>query len=499
MDELMSVLPLSEKTLAQLPESIAVPAYDRQALSAGIIHIGVGNFHRAHQAYYLDRLFTQSEDSEDLNWAIMGAGIKPYDGKMRERLKQQDWLTTLVELDPDQLSAQVIGSMIDYLPIDADGLVTALADPQIRIVSLTVTEGGYYVDAKTNGFDHKHTDIQEDVNHPDKPQTVFGLLLAALVARRAAGVAPFTIMSCDNLPENGHITQQAVLGLAKMIDPELSAWVAEHVAFPNGMVDCIVPATTAREIKLVEDEFGISDQAPVTCEPFHQWVLEDNFPAGRPALEKVGVQFVEDVRPYELMKLRILNGGHAIIAYAAGLLDITYAHEAMQHPLIAAFMEKIEREEIIPIVPPVPDTSLEDYLSLIQTRFANPRMGDQIERLCFDGFNRQPKFIIPSIVDNLAQSKRPTGLLLESALWCCYCQGVTDSGQTINANDPNWDRLHQCALDAKQNPSIWLEMTDIYGDLGKNTELKTHFATLLNHLNDHGVSVTLQAYLDQQL
>jgi mannitol 2-dehydrogenase len=496
VDELMSTLPLSEKTLSQLPDSIAVPTYDRQALSAGIVHIGVGNFHRAHQAYYLDRLFVQGDD---LDWAIIGAGVKPYDGQMRERLAQQDWLTTLVELDPDRLSAQIIGSMIDYLPIEANGLITALADPQIRIVSLTVTEGGYYVDAKTGGFDHQHADIQADVNNPDKPQTVFGLLLAALMARRAVGVAPFTIMSCDNLPENGHITQQAVLGLAQMIDPELSTWVAEQVAFPNGMVDCIVPATTTSEIKLVEDEFGVHDQAPVTCEPFHQWVLEDNFPAGRPALEKVGVQFVEDVRPYELMKLRILNGGHAIIAYAAALLDITYAHEAMQHPLISAFMEKVEREEIIPIVPPVPDTSLEDYLSLIQTRFANPRMGDQIERLCFDGSNRQPKFIIPSITDNLAQSRMPTGLVLESALWCRYCQGITDSGQTINANDPNWDRLHKCALQAKQNPNAWLEMVDIYGDLGQNSELKRHFETLLNHLSNSGIAATLQAYLDKQL
>ena len=163
---------------------------------------------------------------------------------MRERLAQQDWLTTLVELDPNQLSAQIIGSMIDYLPIETTELIDALSEPQIRIVSLTVTEGGYYVDAKTGGFDHQHADIQADINAPDHPQTVFGILLSALVARRAAGVAPFTVMSCDNLPENGHITQQAVFGLAKLIDPELSEWIAEEVAFPNGMVDCIVPATT---------------------------------------------------------------------------------------------------------------------------------------------------------------------------------------------------------------------------------------------------------------
>ncbi|MEZ5534550.1 MAG: mannitol dehydrogenase family protein [Thiolinea sp.] len=492
----MKTLKLSEQALPELSAAVAVPAYDRQALSAGIIHIGVGNFHRAHQAYYLDRLFAEGID---LDWAIIGAGIKPYDSNMRDRLAQQDWLTTLVELDPDQLSAKVIGSMIDFLPVDAGGLITALSDAQIRIVSLTVTEGGYFVDAKTNGFDRHHPEIQADVNNPDSPQTVFGILLAALVARRAAGVAPFTVMSCDNLPENGHVTRQALLGLAELIDPELSGWIAEHVAFPNGMVDCIVPATTNREIKLVEEEFGVIDQAPVTSESFHQWVLEDHFPNGRPALEKVGVQFVDDVRPYELMKLRILNGGHAIIAYAAGLLDIVYAHEAMENPLISAFLEKVEREEILPIVPPVPDTSLEDYLDLIRTRFANPRIGDRIQRLCLDGSNRQPKFIIPSIADHLQQDNIPTGLVLESALWCRYCQGVTDGGNTIAPNDPNWERLQEYAARAAKDPGVWLDMHDIYGDLGQNTALRGRFTELLNHIATHGVKASLEAYLNQSV
>jgi len=487
---------LSEQVLPQLSEAIAVPTYDRKSLSAGIIHIGVGNFHRAHQAYYMDRLFCAGHD---LDWGIVGAGIRSYDSNMRDRLQQQDWLTTLVTLNPGQLSARVIGSMIDFLPIDANGLVEALTDEQIRIVSLTVTEGGYFVDAETNGFDHDHEDIQADVKQPYNPQTVFGILLAALVARRAAGVAPFTVMSCDNLPENGDITRQALLGLAGLLDPTLAEWVAEHVAFPNGMVDCIAPATTEREIKLVEDEFGVVDLAPVTCESFHQWVLEDHFPTGRPALEKVGVQFVDDVRPYELMKLRILNGGHAIIAYAAGLMDITYAHEAMEHPTILAYLDKVEREEILPIVPPVPDTSLEDYLELIKTRFANPRIGDRIDRLCFDGLNRQPKFIIPSIADNLSHQAIPTGLILECALWCRYCRGVTDGGNNIPDNDPSWDRLNECAIKASETPGVWLDMSDIYGDLGQNTAFRDQFAKVLNYLGTHGTEATLQAYLAEEL
>jgi len=306
-------------------------------------------------------------------------------------------------------------------------------------------------------------------------------------------------MSCDNLPENGHIARRTVLGLVEMVDAEFAEWIAKNTAFPNGMVDCITPATTEHEITLVKEEFGVVDNAPVTCEPFHQWVLEDNFPSGRPALEKVGAQFVEDVRPYELMKLRILNGGHAIIAYAGGLLDITYAHEAMEHPVISAYMDRVERDEIIPIVPPVPNTSLADYLTLIQGRFANPRMADRIDRLCFDGSNRQPKFIIPSIADHLAQSTVPSGLILECALWCRYCQGKTDSGQEIASNDPNWAHLNETANMAVSNPRVWLDMTEVYGDLGQNVAFRERFSAVHTYLIENGVEATLNAYLNQSL
>ena len=218
------------------------------------------------------------------------------------------------------------------------------------------------------------------------------------------------------------------------------------------MVDRITPATTDRERDLLKAEFGVEDNWPVFCEPFRQWVLEDNFPAGRPALEKVGVQFVEDVSPFELMKIRILNGGHATIAYPAGLMDIHFVHEAMEEPLVRNFLAKLEREEIVPTVPPVPDTDLEDYFQLIERRFSNPKIGDTIRRLCLDGSNRQPKFIIPTIADRLAAGKSVTGLALESALWCRYCYGTTDSGAVIEPNDPNWDRL-QAAAQAGQGQS----------------------------------------------
>jgi len=331
------------------------------------------------------------------------------------------------------------------------------------------------------------------------PRTAFGLILAGLLARRAAGTIPFTVMSCDNIPGNGHVTQNAVIGLAHLVDPTLAAWVKANVAFPNGMVDRITPATSDREKTLLAEKFGIEDNWPVFCERFRQWVLEDNFPAGRPALEKVGVQFVDDVAPYEHMKIRILNGGHATIAYPAGLMDIHFVHEAMEHPLVAAFLTKVEQEEIIPVVPPVPDTDLGDYYALCQRRFANPKIGDTIRRLALDGSNRQPKFIIPSAFDRVQRQQSVNGLALVSALWCRYCYGTTDSGAVIEPNDPSWARLTAQARLAKADPAAWLAMADIYGDLAKNPAFITAFSNALNTLWKIGTKATLERYLADKL
>ena len=437
---------LSLATLSSIT-SAAAPSYSRADLSPGIVHFGVGNFHRAHQAVYLDALFNAGEGHD---WAIIGAGTRASDAAMRDALRQQDWLTTVVEQEADSSSAHITGVMVDYLePGDSQSVIAALTNPAIRIVSLTITEGGYYIDPASQKFDPTHPDIAWDAAHFDTPKTAFGLILAGLMKRRDAGIAPFTVMSCDNIPGNGHVTQNAIAGLAALIDPTLAEWVKSTVAFPNGMVDRITPATSDREKKLLAEQFGIGDGWPVFCESFKQWVLEDNFPAGRPALEKVGVQFVDDVAPYEHMKIRILNGGHATIAYPAGLMDVHFVHEAMEHPLVSAFLKKVESEEIIPTVPPVPDTDLNAYFALCERRFANPKIGDTIRRLALDGSNRQPKFIIPSALDRVRAGASVTGLALVSALWCRYCYGTTESGAVIEPNDPNWQRLTAQAKRAK--------------------------------------------------
>jgi mannitol 2-dehydrogenase len=488
---------LSPSHLPEIARTAAVPSYRAADLTAGILHFGVGNFHRAHQAVYLDDLFNLGHDRD---WGLVGAGVRDADRAMRTTLEQQGWLTTVVEQEATASTARVTASMVDFLPpADSHAIINRLADPAIRIVSLTITEGGYFIDPASQRFDPKHPDIVRDANDFTTPHTVFGLILAGLKRRRDIGIVPFTVMSCDNIPGNGHVTRNAVVGLAKLIYPELAAWVTDNVAFPNSMVDRITPATGDRERALLAQDSGITDGWPVFCERFKQWVLEDHFPAGRPALEKVGVQFVPDVAPYELMKIRILNGGHAIIAYPAALLDIHFVHEAMENDLILRFLRKVERDEIIPIVPPVADTDLDDYYKLIETRFANPKIGDTITRLCLDGSNRQPKFILPSAADRLQAHASVTGLALASALWARYCYGETDSGKQIVPNDPSWDRLTAQAKRAKTEPKAWLEMTDIFGDLARHPDYVESFTRALATLWALGTRETLTRYLDGTL
>lgn len=470
-----------------------LPTYDRNSLTPGIVHIGLGNFHRAHMAVYLDDLFALGESQD---WAILGAGVRAPDAAMRAAMKAQECLSTIITLDPAGKSARRVGAMIDFLPVEADNksLIAAMTRPEIRIVSLTVTEGGYFINPATGQFDPTDPAIVADARDPKA--TAFGAIVAALRARRSANIPPFTVMSCDNLPGNGHVTQAAVVGLARLSDPALADWIAANVAFPNGMVDRITPATGPRERALAES-FGLADPVPVTCEPFRQWVLEDNFPQGRPALEKVGVTFTPHVHAYEMMKIRILNGGHATIAYPGGLMGVEFVHQAMAHPLILGFLNKVETEEIIPYVPPVPDTVIPDYYKLIVQRFSNPEIADTERRLCLDGSNRQPKFIVPSIRDALAAGGSITGLALVSALWCRYCAGTQDDGTEIPPNDPNWDMLQPLALSARVNPQLWLDgLRTIYGEVSDDTRFAAAFGNALRQLWDQGTAATLTAYIN---
>ncbi len=484
---------LSLTNLPSIGKTLKVPKYGRQELQAGILHFGVGNFHRAHLAVYLDDLFNMGLNHD---WALVGAGVMAFDESVRLKLSTQDFLTTVVEQDNDLSTAHVTGSLIDFIsPDNKAAILERLSDPQIRIASMTITEGGYFIDPATQKFDPSHPAIVKDGNNPEDPSTVFGFIVAGLKLRKAKGLAPFTVMSCDNVPHNGVVARNAVAGLAKLSDSNFADWIIKNVAFPNAMVDRITPATGDRERKVCADQFGVEDQWPVFCEKFKQWVVEDNFPLGRPQWELVGAEFVKDVTPWEYMKIRILNGGHAVIAYIGGLMDIQFAHEAMQTPLIKAYLKKVTDEEIRPTVHPVPGTDLLDYQKLIERRFSNPKIADTIRRLCLDGSNRQPKFIVPPIADRLLAGKSIRGLALESALWCRYCFGTTDSGKVIEPNDPNWDALHSRSQKAKSNPQEWLDMAEIYGEVGKHPEMQKKFAHYLNAIWKNGAESTVKAYL----
>jgi len=484
---------LSNATLKHLPEAIKRPTYDRSTLSPGIVHIGLGNFHRAHQAWYLHQLMQQGLAHD---WAIIGAGVRPYDEQMRRKMAAQDYMTTLIELDPEGSSAEVVGSMIDYLPVvEGNGpLIARMAEFDIRIVALTVTEGGYYIDPATKGFDATHPDIVHDATHPDTPRTAFGAMVAALRLRRDRDIGPFTGQCCDNLQGNGAILRQTVVSLARLSDPDLADWIDTHCSFPNSMVDCIVPATGPKELALVA-EFGIEDAVPVTHENFRQWVIEDDFCAGRPDWDRAGATFSDDVHAYETMKIRILNAGHQVISNPGELLSVETISGCMAHPKIHALFRKVELEEIVPHVHAVPGMTPEAYVDLIERRFSNPRIVDTTRRVAFDGSSRHTGFLLPILRDGLAAGTPVAGLALVEALWARMCAGTREDGSRIEPNDPFWDTLTERAAAAKADPRAWLDMRQNYGDVADVPRFAEAFGRWLRLIWAEGTEATIDTYL----
>ena len=489
-----SLLDLNNKNLPKF--NIIKPQYDRSKLSPGIVHIGVGNFHRAHLSWYLHRLM---QKNKNLDWGIIGSGVLNYDREMQQKLKKQDFLTTLIELDPQgNKNCEIIGPMIDYASVESNNLslINAMSDSRIRIVSLTVTEGGYFLDGENGDLDFTNPDIVNDINNPNSPKTVFGAIVYALNIRRNNGHGPITCLSCDNLIKNGDKLKQAVIGIAKNTNKELSDWIIENCTFPNSMVDCIVPSTGKRELELVK-KIGINDSVPVVHENFRQWVIEDKFCAGRPNWEDVGVQFSSKVHQYEEQKIRILNAGHQIIANAAELLSIDTIDKAIKHEGIYSFLKKVMKEEIIPHVNPLPDLSPEKYFESILNRFLNPEIKDTTRRVAFDGSSRHSLFLVPSINDSIKNKMPLKGLALVQALWAKMCQGVREDNSMIENNDPIWEILNTYAIEAKKNPLKWLDIKEVYGNLDHDQSFKELFINWFNSLEELGVEKTIIKYFTE--
>ena len=484
---------LDASTLPVLGPQVEVPTYDRGAVRTGIVHLGVGGFHRSHQAMYLDRLM---QDGAALDWGICGVGVLPSDRRMKEVMAAQDGLYTLVVAHPDGfLGARVIGSVVEYLlaPDDPEAVVEKMADPSTRIVSLTVTEGGYNVSPVTGEFDLQEPAVAADLQPGAVPRTTFGLVTEALVRRRDRGLPPFTVMSCDNMPGNGDVARRSFAAFATARDADLGEWVSGSVAFPNSMVDRITPATTDLHRAEVARRFGVDDGWPVICEPWTQWVLEDSFSCGRPPLAQVGVQLVADVEPYELMKLRLLNGSHQALGYLGSLAGITFMHDAAQDPLFRAFLTGYMDGEAAPTLAPVPGIDLAAYKADLIGRFSNPYVRDTLARLCAESSDRIPKFVLPVIRDALAAG----GELLLSATvvasWARYAEGVDDAGAPLEVVDPRREALMARAARQREEPLAFVADRELFGDLVDDERFTTAYLAALASLHEHGARATVEA------
>lgn len=484
---------LTNANLERLAPEITTPRYDRGGVSAGIVHIGVGGFHRAHQAMYVDELMNRGEA---LDWGIVGVGVMPGDRRMQQALAAQDHLYTVVVKHPDgRREARVVGAMLDYLfaPEDPEAVIERMADPAIRIVSLTVTEGGYNFHPVSGEFDLDNPDVQHDLDEPSLSRTSFGLVIEALARRRARGITPFTVMSCDNIQGNGDVARKMFTAFARARDAELGAWVETEVPFPNSMVDRITPVTTPADIDELADRFAVEDAWPVVCEPFTQWVLEDHFVAGRPAFEQAGVQLVEDVVPYELMKLRLLNAGHQALAYFGYLAGYEYAHEASANPLIVDFLLGYMTHEATPTLAILPGVDLDDYRRTLITRFANPEVRDTLARLCAESSDRIPKWLVPVIRHQLDSGGDIHRCAAVVASWARYAEGVDEKGAPIQVVDRLKDELMAIAARNHDQPTAFIENRELFGDLAENDRFREAYLEALNRLHREGAKATLTA------
>ncbi len=484
---------LSTKLLPSLDTRIAVPGYDRTQVTAGVLHFGVGGFHRAHQAMYLDALMNQGQA---MDWGIIGVGVMPGDQRMQHVLAAQDYLYTLVVKHADgHYDARVIGSLIDYLfaPDDPDAVIERMADPAIRIVSLTVTEGGYNFHPVTGEFNFSNPQVQADLASPRAPRTTFGLVTEALSRRRDRGIAPFTVMSCDNIQGNGEIAHRMFSAFARHRDADLADWIEQHVAFPNSMVDRITPVTTDADIAELSERLDIEDRWPVVCEPFTQWVLEDHFVNGRPPFEAAGVQVVTDVEPYELMKLRLLNASHQALCYFGYLSGYRYAHEACQDPVFVAFLLAYMEREGTPTLSAVPGVNLKDYCRTLIERFANPQIRDTLARLCAESSDRIPKWLLPVIRSQLENGGEMHRAAAVVASWARYAEGTDETGAPIAVVDPLKDQLMTLAENNHRTPTAFIENRDLFGDLANDQRFRDAYLNALASLHREGARATVAA------
>ncbi len=462
--------PVSRVTLPS--RRVTIPTYDRTALRPGVVHLGLGSFHRAHQLSYFDDLANLGVR----DWGVVGIGVR--NRRLAQVLQAQDNVFTVVQRGPEGTRGRVIRVLLDHLLL-ADGLgpvLDRLADPQTGIVTLTITGDGYRTEPAA------------------APNPVFAALAAALDRRRAAGVPPFTVMSCDNLLDNGASTRTALLAAAEPRGGRLTDWIADCVHFPSSMVDRITPATTAVDRRTVKQELGLTDGWPVMTEPFTQWVIEDRFGAVRPPLDLVGVRFTDDVAPYKLVKSRMLNGAHCALGYLGSLAGHLRTDQAMRDPVLVQYVEALLADEVGPLLPTdLPGMSGQRYRHTILERLRNAAIGDPLTRLCARGSTKMPAYLLPSLWAAQRAGHPRKLLLLAVAAWLRYLRGTTDDGRPINVEDARAVELGRLAR--ASDPRVILQVTDIFGDLAEHQGDVDLMTSMLSQFEDRGVTATIRRFL----
>jgi mannitol-1-phosphate/altronate dehydrogenase len=489
---------LNERTLSQLPSKVAAPPYDRTRLKRGIAHFGVGNFHRAHQAFYVDRCLALPGQQD---WGIVGIGLSGGERgrKKAEQYRTQDCLYSLTIVPPKgDADVRVIGAQLEYLlaPEQPDAVLELLVSPDLRIVTLTITEGGYHVDPDSGAFVTDHPDVAHDLAGDGAPRTVFGFVTEALAQRRAAGIKPFTVVSCDNLRHNGEVARTAFVGFAKRRDPELGKWIDANVAFPNSLVDRITPSVSAEDAARLNASSGLGDQIPLVAEDFTQWVIEDRFSDGRPAFEKVGVQFSDEVKLWEQVKVRVLNAGHLTLTYPALLLGYHEVAEAMGDAQVPVLLDRFLEANVLPLLDAPRDVNLVDYKDTVLQRFSNQAMHDQLTRIASDSASKVPVFFTNTLQQMLAREIDHRIPAFTLAAWSRVLQGKDDDGNGFEVTEPRLDERARRLL-VSGDPADALRIEPLLASgVAEHADFVAAFEHYRKALADDGAKATLQAVLD---
>lgn len=484
---------LTDAALAGLPANVRRPDYDRTTLSAGIVHLGVGAFHRAHQAVFTDDLL-----AKDPSWGIVAASLRNPD--TRDALAPQDGLYTLLVRSGEGDAPRVIGSITKVLaaPDDRDALLRTMSDPGVRIVSLTVTEKGYCHRPSTGELDEEHADIRHDLDHPETPRSAPGVIVEALRRRREAGAKPFTVLTCDNLPSNGQVAKRVIARLAALRDADLGAWVEGELSAPCTMVDRIVPATTDADRARVAGMLGVEDAWPVAAEPFSQWVIEDDFSMGRPAWETVGAEIVSDVEPYENMKLRLLNGSHSIMAYLGYLMGYETIADAVSDARLAALVRTYMDDEATPTIAVPAEADVAAYKRALFERWANPALRHRTWQIAMDGTQKLPQRLVAVARERLAVGAPIGASALGLAAWMRYATGVDERGRAIDVQDPLSARLRALADEAgpvaERLAPAMIGVREVFGDdLARDPRFVDAVTSALRRLYADGAAATVAA------